>query len=760
LVAVQMERNSLRVWDTYPNFLDWQRENHSLETIAAWRDENVNLTGDGEPERLIGKMVSSTFFPTLGIQPILGHNFSDDDDQLGAAPVALLSEGLWKSRFGGSRDILGRNIMLDGKDYTVVGIIPSRFRFPRSQAAGEQTDPDEVFTPIGQWDSTFFRDRAVSAGMYVIGRLKPNVALAQARADLDVLGQALAVEYPDADGGSTITAVPLKADIIGNLRPVLLILLGAVSFVLLIACVNVANLLLARSTHRAQEFAIRASLGASRGQIVRQLLTESLLLSLLGGMAALLFAYLGTGPALKFLPLKLPAVVRVSIDGWALMFAFGACIIISVLFGMAPALHASRRNSEDALKGSGRAIILGLNFTQSALTAAEVAFAVILLIGAGLMIRSLARLFSVNPGFDSHNLMAFVVVLPPQANPDPDTMRERHREVLERLSVIPGVESVSLSFASLPMDGQGIVPYWLEGEPRSSLTDARRSLWFPVAPGYLDTMHIPLLKGRNLGSSDTHTSPKVIVIDEKLAQSAFAGQDPIGKRIYIDSVGLAQIVGVAGHVKQIGLDENPTGTIQAQFYIPFEQIPDEFQTAGGNIVSVVLRSSVRPDSVLAAIRRQLKTIDDREFIWRVRLIGDIVRETQAPRRFSMFLLISFAAIALLLAVVGIYGVISYVVSQSTHEVGIRMALGAQKHDVLKMVIRRGMKQVLVGMVIGIAGALVLSQLLSSLLFGVAPTDPATFISVALLLFATALWACYVPARRATRVEPMVALRYE
>jgi predicted permease len=762
LVALQkLTTRHQQSWVSYPDFLDWERENHSLEAVAIWRDADLNLSiGDGT-EQLTGKMVSSTFFPALGVQPILGRNFTADEDRLAAEPVALLSEGVWRSRFGAASDIVGQNIVLDGRDYAVIGIMPSSFHFPRSQWAGTRLDADDFFTPIGQWDNKAFRDRTVSMGTWVIGLLKPNVTLSQANADLDALGRKLATNYPDADGDTTISAIPLRKDIVGNLQPMLFVLLGAVGLVLLIACANVANLLLARSEARSREFAIRVALGAIRGKIVRQLLTESLMLSLLGGTLAVLFAEWGTGPALRALPITLPEIVKVEVDVRVLAFAFAASVLTGLIFGLAPALYSSKPiHRLEALNESSRTIVTGRSRTQSTLAAGEIAFALMLLVGAGLMIRSLSRLWSVNPGFDALNLMTFVVALPPSDKPDLERMHLRHRELLDALSRINGVESAGLSFGALPMNGQGIVPFWLEGEPVTAPKDARSALWFPVSPGYLKTMGIPLLRGRALAPSDNHTSPLVVVIDEKLAQNVFPGQDPIGKRLNIGYAGLAQIVGIAGHIKQFGLDEDPAATVQSQFYTPIEQVPDQFAVAAINMAVVVLRSSVPPEGVLPAIRQQFSAIDSREVISRPRMIADVITDSQSQRRFSMFLLSGFAAIALFLAALGVYGVLSFVMSQRTHEVGIRMALGAQRKDLLRMVVGNGMKLVLVGVALGVIGAMALTHLLTKLLFGVAPTDPTTFISVSLLIFGVAFLASYIPARRAAKVDPMVALRFE
>jgi putative ABC transport system permease protein len=740
---------------SYPNFLDWVRLNRSFSTLAAYRQDNFTLTGSGEPERVSTEMVSANFFSVLGGKPALGRWFSQQEDQLGAGPVVILSGGFWKRKFGSSPDILGKAISLDGTPYTVVGVLPANFYY-----SGNNFRLSDVYVPIGQLADPTFRDRRVAMGTDAIGRLKSGVAFQQAKADMDALARHLAAQYPDANKGNGITLVPLKQNVVGYIQPYLLVLLAAVGFVLLIACANVANLMLARSTGRAREFAIRIALGAGRRRVIRQLLTESILLALAGGGLGLLIATWGLQATLKILPEALPRSGDVHLDGRVLLFTLATCLLTGILFGLAPALKTSSANLQETLKEGGRGASAAHHHTQSVFVVTEVALALVLLAGTGLMVRSLAALWSVDPGFAPHHVLAFRSAAPPIKSKE--AIRQSWHEIQVRLTAIPGVQAASLSFGSKPMGGDSSVPFWREGQPKPSTSSQMKfSLFYVVQPDYLKVMRIPLERGRFFTSEDTERSPFVTVIDDRFAQLYFPGEDPVGKRANFNILNVtAKIVGVVGHVKQWGLGENAASPILAQCYFAVAQLPDQFVPLVGLNLPIVVRTQGPPLAQIDSIRHTLLQFNSRSVIYNMETMDEIISGSLSSRRFSMIFMGGFALLALLMASIGIYGVISYLTSRRRHEIGIRMALGAERKDVLMMVVRKGIKLALIGIAIGIAGALVLTRFLAGLLYGVKPADPLTFVAVSLVLIAVALLACYIPARRASKVDPMVALRYE
>jgi predicted permease len=743
---------------SYPNFLDWQRNNRSFAAMAAYRSENFNLTGAGEPERVRGEMVSADFFSILGVSPVIGRDFTAQDDHSGAPPVVILSEGFWKQRLAGSPQILGQAISLNGTPYTVVGVIPANFFF-----MGDNFRLSDAYTPIGRWTDPTFLDRRVGMGMDAVARLKSGFTLAQARSDLDAVAQALSKEYPDADKDSGIVAIPLKQDMVGDVAPLLYVLLGAVGFVLLIACVNIANLLLARSTGRAREFAIRAAMGASRSRVVRQLLTESILLSAAGGLLGLLLAAWGTRAAIQMLPQALPRSGQVGLDAHVLIFTLAVSLFAGILFGLAPALKAFQTNLQDTLREGGRGSSGRRHRLQSVFVVAETALALILLVGAGLMMRSLVDLWGVNPGFNPHNLLSFGIAYPPEMEKaTPDQLRSHTLQLDAALAAIPGVEYVSIVGGSLPMQGDSELPFWLEGQPApTSDSEMNWALFYLGEPGYLDAMRTPLLRGRFISSQDTLHSPPVIVIDENFARKYFPGQDPIGKRVNLGILGVqAQIVGIAGHVKHWGLDSDSHKIIQAQFYFPMLQLPDKFYSLLAKGADYIVRTRVPPDTLIPAIKSAVERVNSQQVVYKFETMEETIDRSLAARRFAMDLLGVFAFLALVLACIGIYGVISYLVGQRTNEIGIRIALGAQRVDVFRLVIGEGAKMALLGVALGIAAAWGLTRFMSDQLFGVSAHDPLTFGGVAVLLSIVAVAACYIPARRAMHVDPIVGLRYE
>ncbi|HTX37127.1 MAG TPA: ABC transporter permease [Bryobacteraceae bacterium] len=742
---------------SYPNFLDWERSQRSFSAIAAFRAENYNLTGRGEPERVTAEMVSANFFAVLGVNPVAGRLLRPDEDHPGAQPVAIVSGGFWKRKFGSSPAAVGQTLRLDGMGYTVVGVIPAEFRY----RSGNFHNSD-VYVPIGQWNDPTFRDRRTSMGMDAVGRLKPGVTLQQAQADMDAVARGLAETYPAADKGTGITLLPLKQDVVGNIQPFLLVLLAAVAFVLLIACVNIANLLLARSTGRTREFAIRAALGAGQARVVRQLLTESLVLSCTGGGLGLLLAAWGTQGALRVMPEALPRAESVHIDSRVLLFTLAASLLAGIFFGLAPALRSSRASLQATLKEGARGSSIARQRLQGVFIVAEIAMALVLLVGAGLMIRSLANLWSVDPGFHPHHVVAFEFSCPVAPGSSPDSIRAFMRRIQDTVAAVPGVEAASLNAGALPMAGDSDVPFWIDGQPRPATgAEMKTALFYVVEPDYLKAMGITLERGRFLSPADSQHAPFTVVIDEQFARLHFAGQNPIGQRLHLEVLDqVAEIVGVVGHVKQWGLAEDAHSPVLAQFYMSISQIPDLFMPLAERGGGFVVRTQGSPETEMGAIRQALAKVNPEIVVYQTRTMDKIIADSLAARRFSMVLLGIFAALALVLSCVGIYGVISYLAGQRTHEIGIRMALGAQRNDVLRLILGHGAKMALLGVAVGLAASLALTHLMNRMLFGVTAYDPLTFAAVGCLLTLVALAASYLPARRAMRVDPVIALRYE
>jgi len=739
----------------YLNFLDWKRETQTFSSMAMYRNQDYNLIGTGEvAERVRGYMISADFFSTLGVTPVLGRTFRADDDQVGAAPVVILGGGFWRRKFGASLEMTGKSLTLNGTSYAIVGVIPAGFTF-----YGQDRD---VYTPIGQWNDPSFRDRRVDVSAHGIGRLKPGVTLSQAKADMDGIAENLAAAYPEADKAVAITLVSMKEDIVGNVQPLLIVLLAAVGFLLLIACANVANLLLARAMGRSREFAIRAALGASQGRVIRQLLTESVVLAGLGGALGLLLAFWGTKAVLGTLPGTLPRANEVSLDSRVLIFAMALSLLAGIVFGLAPALKTSRVNLEEILKESGRGSSSARHRLQGVFVAVEVTMALVLLVGAGLMVRSLAALWRVDPGFNPSHAITFSLSLPAAPTTSSAETRARLRYFDDQMHSVPGVRAVSVTLGSRPMIHNSSLPFWIEGQPKpANLQEMPQAMFYLVEAGFRQAMGVTLERGRFIAAQDDEHAPVVVDIDDVFARTYFPGENPIGKHIHIAGFDVrAEIVGVVGHVKQWGLDADAKSAIEAQFDYPFMQLPEKLMPLAADAVAVVLRTEGDPTLVMAAVRRAVAEIDPREVVYNVQTMDEVVSNSFAARRLSMILLGVFAALALVLACVGIYGVISYLVGQRTHEIGVRMALGAQPSDVLRLVVGHGARMALVGVAIGIGAALGLTRLMANQLFGVSAHDPLTFTGVAVLLIIVALGACYIPARRAMRVDPMIALRYE
>jgi predicted permease len=743
---------------SYPNFRDWRKENHTFSSLALARAYAFSLTGIGEAEQVTGEFISSDFFAVLGVRPVIGRTFTEAEEPVGAGPVALISAGLWQRKFSSKPDILGTNITLDGRDYTIIGVIPSNLQLDIPGFRDSQ-----IYAPIGQWSNPILLERSAGLGFHGIGRLKAGVTIEQARADMDGVTRSLAEAFPDADKGISANLRPLKEQMTGSIRPLLLMLLASVGFVLLIACVNVANLLLARASKRTREFAVRAALGASQRRVVRQLLTESILLALAGGGLGLLLAAWGTGAAMRALPAALPRVEQVGLDFRVLIFTAGLSLLAGVLFGLTPALKTSQPDLHETLKQGGRGASGTRHRMQSVFVVSEMALALVLLIGAGLTIRSLLKLWSVDPGFNARNVLTFGLALPPSVvHAKPDAIRAAFRDFDDKLAAVPGIEAVSQSWGALPLSGDDEQLFWLEGQPKpANKNDMNWAIDYIVEPGYLKALGIPLLRGRFFSAQDNEHTPLVVVVDEVFARKYFPGQNPVGKRIHIDRFDRpAEIVGMVGHVKQWGLDTDDQQSLGSGLYIPCMQMPDDFVAMTPMGSGVVVRSEGNSAGLLDSIRRMNAQMSSQQVIFDTQTMESHISDSMASRRFSMILLVIFAVLALLLASLGIYGVISYIAGQRTNEIGLRMALGAHQRDILLLILGRGGKLAALGVAIGLAAALGLTRLMASLLFGVGATDPLTFVGVALLLTVVALAACYIPARRAAKVDPIVALRYE
>ncbi|MBV9073585.1 MAG: ABC transporter permease [Acidobacteria bacterium] len=752
---------------SYPNFEDWRRMNRTFSTMAAYRESGFDLTGHGEPERVTGEMVSAGFFEVLGVNPILGRTFSADEDRLGANPTAMISEGLWKRKYGSDPNIIGQRMDLNGTGRTIIGVVPSSFHL-HIQNFQRGGPANEVYLPMGEFNEPFFHNnRSAGWGMDAIGRMRDGITFQQAKEDMDRVSRELASAYPDINGGKKARLVPLSEEMVGRVRPVLLVLLGAVFFVLLISCANVANLLLARSTARQREFAIRVAVGAGESRIVRQLLTESILLALIGGALGQLLAKFGTAAAIAAMPVNMPRADDIGLDTRVLLFTLCTSILAGIAFGLAPAIKTSRANVGATLKEAGRSVSGMRSRTQAVLVVGEMAMALVLLTGAGLMIRTLFALWGLDPGFNPHNVLEFSVSGPPSYKSSPDAVRAAHRELHDKLASLPGVESVTLSWGARPLQGDNEDYFWIVGRPMPALNQLPMTVEYDVGSDYSKTMQVPLKRGRFFSESDDERTPAVAVIDEAFAKKYFPNEDPIGHYIDLNTdpqaqekVRNPQIVGVVGHVNQWGLESDASFPLQAQMYIPISQAPDSALKRGGFSPDVYVRTARAGVPTFDEMRRRALEMNGELVVYAARSEDDVLATDMGQQRFSMILLAVFAGVALLLAVIGIYGVLSYVVGQRTQEIGVRMALGAQRTNVLAMVLGGGARLTLIGIGLGVVSALALTRLMASMLFGVKPSDPLTFGAVALILAAIAAFACLLPAHRATRVDPIVALRYE
>jgi putative ABC transport system permease protein len=732
----QMEEMSV----AYPNFLDWQKQNQAFDQMAAFKSDNFNFTDGGDPERKRGKQVSGEFFKVLGVNPLLGRGFSPEDDKPGANPVAVVSHAFWQNRLSANPALIGQPLKLNGKNYTLTGVMPADFEF---------NGVTDVFVPLGL-NADKMMDRGAHPGIYVIARLKPGLTIKEGIASMTSVTSNLSQQYPETNTGNTAVVISLYEDTVGKIRTAFLILFGAVALVLLIACANVANLLLARSATRQKEIAIRSALGAVRTRLVRQLLTESVLLSLVGGVCGLLIAVLGISVLMTLTPPDIPRTKEVGLDFWVLGFTVLVSLITGVIFGLAPALQASKVNINEALKEGGRSATSGsgTRSISNMLVIAEVAISLMLLISAGLMIKSFLQLRGLSPGFDVHHLLTVQIALPAAKYGEKPQQIQFVEQLTARIASVPGVQAVAMS-NGLPLGRGTENAYIAEGQPLMSEDQRPIAVEFGVTPDYFRSMNIPILKGRAFTDRDNRNSPKVLIIDESMARKAFPNQEPVGKRLTPVGDDPHEIVGVVADVKHYGLENKQ----REQFYLPYLQ-------HGSPSLYLLVRTSADPMSVVGLVRSQVSSLDRDQPVFDIKSMEERLSLTMAKPRFNALLLGIFATLALVLSVVGIYGVISYSVNQRRHEIGLRLALGAQRFQIFKMVVGQGLLLAVIGIAVGIAGAMAFGRVMASLLFGVVTTDLTIFAGVSLLLGLVAFVACYLPARKATRVDPMVALRNE
>jgi predicted permease len=752
------------VWGTRPNFLEFpvmagnfvelRDQNNSFEYIAALQPRSFNLTQSGDPETIGGLQASASLFTLLGVDTIIGRRFLPEEEQSGASRVTILSYSLWQRRFGTDPKIIGQTITLNNESYTVVGVAPRGFQFPRK---GDMPNgwpfPEEVllYTPLALTPEQISNRRGTS--LAAIARIKPQHTLEQAQTELNNIAERLRRQFPEANRNTGLRVVGLHDQVISRVRRALLVLQGAVGFVLLIACANASNLLLVRASARQKEIGIRAALGASRGRIIRQLLTESALLALLGGGLALLTSFWSVSLLRKLAPENLPRADQINIDGQVLLFLLLISLLVGLLFGLVPALQSSKIDLNTTLKESGRSSAgPAAHRFRKVLVVSEVSLALTLLIGAGLMMRSFLRLMNVDPGIETQNVLTMDLRLP-RSKYQPTQQIDFLQQLLDRLNGLPGIEAAATVYP-LPLSGsEDTIGFSIEGRPAPSPGESLTAGPRCVSAGYFRALQIQLKRGRIFTDGDARSTPPVVVINEAMAREYWPNQDPIGRRISFDQLdGRArwrEIVGVVGDIRRLGLDRD----LRQEIYFPFTQSPVPPST-------LVIRSHADRQSALIAIRSEIQKLDQDQPVSNIRAMDDFLEKSVSERRFNLLLLGIFAGVALALSVVGIYGVTSSLVTQRTHEIGIRRALGAQTNDILRLIIKQGMVLTITGVALGFLAAIGLTRLIANQLFGVSPMDPLTFFSFAALLLIVALAACWIPARRATKVDPIIALRLE
>jgi putative ABC transport system permease protein len=729
------------------NFLGWKEENQVFERIGTWNGQGFNLLGGDKPERVIGARVSADLLQLLRVQPALGRLFTNEEDQEGRGQVVVLSHDFWRSRFAGDPNTLRQTITLNDRPYTVVGVMPPGFAFPSART--------QVWVPVA-FNAAERKTRDTNF-IDVIARLKPGVSIEQARANMDAVARSQAERYPQSNTGVGVKVVSLQEHIVGDVRPMLIVLLGAVAFVLLIACANIANLLLARAAARQREMAIRGALGASRSRVVRLLLTESIVLAVLGGAVGLLFAIWSLDLLVSLKPANLPRLAEIGVSRTVFLFTLAVSVVTGIVFGLAPALQASKPDLNEGLKESGRGSSGGprRHRVRAALVVTEIALSLVLLVGAGLMIRSFARLVAVDPGFKSDNVLTAFVSLPVPKYPQLQAQVGFFDRLIERLQTLPSVTAAGV-VSDLPLFGGSSTGFAVDGPPeplpgQRPMTDYRM-----ITPDYFTAMGMKLVKGRAFSRHDTGDAPGVVIINETMAKRFFAGEEPVGKRIGLSGnpVDWREIVGVVADIRNYGLDMD----VKPEAYVPLQQSAPEYLSNVASAMNVIVRSSNDASTLASTLREQVQALDKDQPVSEIKTMEWYLADSMAQRRFNMLLLGAFAGLALVLAAVGIYGVIAYTVEQRTHEMGIRIALGARGGDILKLVFGNAMVTTLAGIVIGLAAAFGLTRLLRSLLYQVTATDPFVFVVIPTLLLAVAVVATYIPARRAMKVDPVTALR--
>jgi predicted permease len=736
---------------SYQNFVDWRDQSHSFTAVGGVRNFGVTLTGSGEPERLTAQMLNANIFDLLGVQAYRGRTFLAEDDKQGAPGVALISYGLWQRHFGGKEEqVLGQALTLDNKPYSIVGILPAGFQVL-------QQSPDVVL-PFEPWGKTLPDDRSWHAGILPMARLKPGVTLEQARSEMETIGKRLEQQYPEFDTGTSIIVNQMQSQMVDNVRPALLMILGAVGFVLLIACTNVANLLLARATARKREIAVRTAIGASRWRVVRLVLTESVLLALLGSALGLLLANAAVPPLLQLGSTSLPANSHAGINSTVLLFTTLLAVVCGMLFGLAPALHMAALDLRSALNETDRgAVGLGVMKLRGVLVVSEVALAMLLLVGAGLLIRSFDRLSSVAPGFSVDHILIADLLVSPAAHPDRAERMAFFDRVLDRAAVLPGVRSAGAA-SFLPVSGAGsIIHFNIDGRPPKSPHEYVMANYRVASPEYLKTLGIPLVNGRLFTDADRDNTPHVVVINTTMAKTFFPNESPLGKHLQLGATPekdqpWMEVIGVVGDVKQSLASEAPT-----EMYVPYRQTLNDLPVFS---LSLVLRTSGDPRTLAASLTSAVHEIDHNQPLVKIRTMEENLSASVAQPRFRTVLLAILAGLALLIAAVGIYGVMAFSVGQRTREIGTRMALGSTPGQIFQLVIGDGLRLTLIGVAIGLVAGIGFARVLSTFLFQVGLIEPLTMISVSVILIVVALIACYIPARRATRVDPTVALRYE
>ena len=740
---------------SYPDFLDWHRNSRSFEQIAAFTDQDFDLTNPGPPAHVSGKEISANFFSTLGLKLTLGRELSPEEDRTAGPAAVVISDRLWQDRFDRNPTALGKVITLNGVDHTIVGVLPPGFHLDQEQA--------DVYTALGRGDPLLRTDRAVH-DIACIARLHLNVSVDQARGEMNTIQEQIDQLYPDTERGLGASVLPLKQSLIGDVGETLLLLLGAVGLLLVIACANLANLLLARSATRTREFAVRVALGASRAQLVRQSVTESMVLSLIGGALGLAIADGGLKVALAAVPGGVPRADNIGTNFWVLSFALSVSVAVGIVFGVLPALKSSKTDPQSALKAEGPGSVIGRRSLQRGLVLVQIALTLVLLTGGSVLFRTIRNLWAVDPGFDARNVITFQVGLSPSVTNTARRERIAYQQLVDRIREIPGVESADITALVALSGGANEGPFWVGADQPASLAEIPRAIYYPIGPEYANTLKIPLLRGRFFTQADKTDSQLVVLVDTLLARAYFGDRDPVGQSITIPRWGAArnvaaQIVGVVGHVEHYGLD----GSLgeKPQIYYCFYQLPDEAVPIFRHQVRVAVRTFNPAATVMPAVKKAVYEAGADQPVYNIQTMQELLSRSMGRQTFPTLLLIAFAGLAFVLATVGTYGLISYSTKERMREIGIRVALGARRRDVLRMMVGQGFRVALIGVAIGVFAAVVLAHALpgfSHLLYGVEATDPLTLVGTSFILIVTAVAASYVPARRASKMDPMSVLR--